>query len=145
MNWVSWTLCIFCLSSMLSSKHKQEFSTPRTAHKIAGKANGEAETKWCFTRVGHKMARPCVCGRASRDTDAAHSPSLCSCRWSRAAAHSGPPAQPCTPPHSHVLRLRRPSVLRLWALLNTAQEGRYRGDFYSCIHLLYPFIQFTDS
>lgn len=35
------------------------------ARKITGKANGEAETKWCFTRVGHKMARPCVGGRAS--------------------------------------------------------------------------------
>lgn len=100
MNWVSWTLCTFCLSSMLSSKHKQEFSTPRTAHKITGEADGEAETKWCFTRVGHKMARPCVWGRASRASDAAHSPSLCSCRWSRAATHSGPPAQPCALPRS---------------------------------------------
>lgn len=25
---------------------------------ITGKANGEAETKWCCTRLGHKMARP---------------------------------------------------------------------------------------
>lgn len=61
---------------------------------ITGKANGEAETRWCFTRLGHKMARPCAQGRASRAGDAACSPSLCSCRWSRAAAHSGPQPSP---------------------------------------------------
>lgn len=55
-EWACWALP----GPRYPSKHERGRVHTSTGSQITGKANGEAATKWCFTQLGHKMARPCV-------------------------------------------------------------------------------------